>query len=144
MNKRVTPLLKVDTLSARSQRARNRDRGSVFDNNADLSPQSGLPEIRIQTATSIIETLELRTAIEAEAAALAAARRSPAQEAQMIDDFEAFRILAQRAEPTSNADFAFHIAVARGANNTCLARYLELMGPPLIPRSAVWDSDTLR
>jgi GntR family transcriptional repressor for pyruvate dehydrogenase complex len=89
--------------------------------------------------SSLIEMLELRTAVEGDAAAFAALRRSPAQEEAIIEAFQHFRQLALAGQPTSDADFAFHMAVAEAANNPRFAEFLRLTGTALIPRSAVGD-----
>lgn len=91
--------------------------------------------------SSLIEMLELRTAVEGDAAGFAALRHSPAQEEAMIDAFQRFRQLALAGKPTSDADFAFHMAVAKAANNPRFAEFLRLTGTALIPRSAVGGSD---
>ena len=89
--------------------------------------------------SSLIEMLELRTAVESDAAGLAALRRSPAQEEAMIDAFQRFRHLALSGEPTSEADFDFHLSIAQATNNPRFAEFLRLTGAALIPRRAVGD-----
>jgi len=89
--------------------------------------------------SSLIEMLELRTAVEGDAAGLAALRRSPAQEETIIEAFEEFCRLARLGEPTSDADFAFHTAIAEAANNPRFSEFLRLIGKTLIPRRAVSD-----
>ena len=84
--------------------------------------------------SDIIEELELRIGIEVEAAGLAALRSSPAQEAEiqsLVDDFKA---LVDRGESTDEADFRFHMAIARATNNGRFQAFLEHVGKRIIPR----------
>ncbi|MBM1816776.1 FadR/GntR family transcriptional regulator [Pseudosulfitobacter pseudonitzschiae] len=99
------------------------------------------PEVRpfqvvdVDKISSIIEVLELRTAVEIEAAALAATRRSPAQEDEIYQAEAEVRALAQEGQPTAQADFRFHRAVALAANNPRFVEFLDMMGEASIPRS---------
>lgn len=89
--------------------------------------------------SSLIEMLELRAAVEGDAAGFAAQRRSPAQEEAIVEAFEHLRRLAAAAQPTSDADFAFHLAIADAANNPRFSEFLNLLGAMLIPRRAASD-----
>lgn len=79
--------------------------------------------VDVDKISSIIEVLELRTAVEIEAAALAATRRSPAQEDEIYQAEAEVRALAQEGQPTAQADFRFHRAVALAANNPALSNF---------------------
>ncbi|GGO32219.1 GntR family transcriptional regulator [Gemmobacter aquaticus] len=108
-----------------------------------LTPPSeeALPfrNLDLARVSSLIEMLELRTAVEGDAAGLAALRRSPAQEEKIIEAFERFCDLARRGEPTSEADFAFHTVIAEATNNPRFSEFLRMIGQSLIPRRAVSD-----
>ncbi|MFK0386572.1 MULTISPECIES: FadR/GntR family transcriptional regulator [Rhizobium/Agrobacterium group] len=93
--------------------------------------------VDLARVSSLIEMLELRTAVEGDAAGLAAVRRSPAQEEKIIEAFDAFRSSAAKGSPTAEADFAFHLAIANAANNPRFSEFLEVLGATLIPRRAV-------
>ncbi|MGO4853641.1 FadR/GntR family transcriptional regulator [Phaeovulum sp. W22_SRMD_FR3] len=98
-------------------------------------------DIDFQRISSILEMLELRAAVEIEAAGLAAQRRSPAQEEAIL---EAHRLVAgrvQAGESTVDADFAFHIAIAEATNNPRFPEFLTLMGQKVIPRTALPAGD---
>ena len=84
--------------------------------------------------SDIIEELELRVGVEVEAAGLAAMRASPAQEAEILSLVDEFRALVKRGEPTDDADFAFHMAIAQATNNTRFRSFLEHIGKRIIPR----------
>ena len=92
--------------------------------------------VDLARVSSLIEMLELRTAVEGDAAGLAAVRRSPAQEEKIIEAFDAFRSSAAKGSPTAEADFAFHLAIANAANNPRFSEFLEVLGATLIPRRA--------
>tara|TARA_R110002020_G_scaffold70506_11_gene182929 strand:+ start:5290 stop:6096 length:807 start_codon:yes stop_codon:yes gene_type:complete len=93
--------------------------------------------VDLDKISSIIEMLELRTAVEMEAAALAAARRSPAQEEEIYEAESEIRALAEAGHATTEADFRFHLAIARAANNPRFAEFLSVLGATVIPRSAL-------
>lgn len=87
--------------------------------------------------SSMLETLELRSAVEIEAAALAALRRSPLQEEAI---YRAHAALVQQIEQgvrSADADFLFHRAIAEATNNPRFAEFLDLLGKSAIPRRAV-------
>lgn len=84
--------------------------------------------------SDIIEELELRIGIEVEAAGLAAARSSPAQEADIQSALDQFAQLITEGKSTDEADFRFHMAIAAATNNTRFKTYLEHIGRRMIPR----------
>lgn len=99
----------------------------------------GLPFQDIDHAriSSIIELLELRAAVEVEAAGLAATRRSPAQEEAVIDRHRAVGDCIAKGASTSAADFALHTAIAEATSNPRFIEFMALMGQNAIPRSAL-------
>ena len=96
--------------------------------------------VDLDKISSIIEMLELRTAVEMEAAA----RRSPAQEEEIYDAEAEVRALAREGQATTEADFRFHRAVALAANNPRFVEFLDVMGPTVIPRSNLQVSASQR
>ncbi len=105
----------------------------------DAPHAAALPfrDVDLARVSSLIEMLELRTAVEGDAAGLAALRHSPAQEERIIEALEELRSRSHQGKPTSDADFAFHMAVADASNNPRFAEFLNLIGPTIIPRRAV-------
>lgn len=91
--------------------------------------------------SSMIELLELRTAVEVEAAGLAAQRRSPAQEEKIIDAQRTVTALNSSGQPSTEADFALHLAIAEATNNPRFAEFLQMIGPNSIPRRALDAGD---
>jgi DNA-binding FadR family transcriptional regulator len=98
--------------------------------------------IDLARVSSMIELLELRAAVEVEAAGLAALRRSPAQEESIIDRHYAVRACLDASQPTSEADFALHIAIAEATNNPRFREFLTMIGKNLIPRAALRPDDS--
>lgn len=94
--------------------------------------------------SSVIELLELRSPVEMEAAALAAQRRSPAQEEAIIERHRAIIACIQNQQPTIEADFDLHLAIAEATNNPRFVEFLRIMGEGMIPRSALRDPNTER
>jgi GntR family transcriptional regulator, transcriptional repressor for pyruvate dehydrogenase complex len=87
--------------------------------------------------SSTLELLELRTAVEVEAAGLAATRRSPAQEENILNKHNEMQKAIAKEEPTSLADFALHLAIAEATNNPRFREFLEMIGSNSIPRTAI-------
>ncbi|WP_134681981.1 FadR/GntR family transcriptional regulator [Paracoccus ravus] len=105
-----------------------------------LPPNETLPAFRDvdpDRVSSIIEILELRMALECDAAALAATRHSPLQEEDILDAFQRLNELARQNRPTAEADFAFHLSIARATNNPRFPEMLMLIGSAMIPRLAL-------
>ncbi|PLU04842.1 GntR family transcriptional regulator [Sinorhizobium medicae] len=106
-----------------------------------IGPRQSDPGMKLFTGetdkiSDIIEELELRIGIEVEAAGLAAARSSPAQEAEIQAQVErfAFAHLVAEGRPTDEADFQFHMAIATATNNARFRTFLEHVGRRMIPR----------
>lgn len=112
-----------------------RQGAGVFIRNNQPSGGSPFPPADTARISSIIEVLELRAAVEMEAAALAAARRSPAQEEAIIERYQDISKLIDAGQPTQAADMAFHLTIADATNNPRFREFLELLGASAIPRA---------
>ena len=91
----------------------------------------------LATIEEVIGVLELRIAIEAEAAALAAQRRSDGQLAEMRKALDAFALSVEEAGDAVNPDFRFHLEVALAAGNRHFADLMTHLGTVIIPRARV-------
>lgn len=98
-----------------------------------------LPPMAEGKISDIIETLELRAAVEIEAAGLAAQRASPAQEAAIEAELGAFAAATAEGRTTVDADFGFHRAVALATNNARFESFLSQLGEHTIPRHRLRD-----
>ena len=77
--------------------------------------------------------LELRLGVETESVARAAERRSPTSMADITEAFDRFNALdGSDLEAEAQADFAFHMAIARATNNPHFTQLLEALGPEII------------
>lgn len=82
----------------------------------------------------VIAVVELRIGIEAQAAALAASRRTEAEMDAIRRAHSAFEAAAEAGEGASQADFLFHLAIAEASGNPYIRDLTEHLGPLLIPR----------
>lgn len=97
--------------------------------------------------SSVIEVMELRMAVEAEAAAIAAERATAAQLKTIRQAQRLFSKAAARGERGVNEDFAFHDAIAVATQNSRFIEFLHFLGRLIIPRQSVRtfeDTDALR
>lgn len=79
------------------------------------------------------QILELRLGIESESVARAAERRSPASLALITEAFDRFNALEDASlQEEAEADFQFHLAIARATNNPHFTELLEALGPEII------------
>lgn len=79
-----------------------------------------------------LAVVEYRLALEAEAAALAATRRTPAQLAALADRLDALASSDGHPATAMQYDFAFHRLVAEAAGNRFLLEALDRLGPQMI------------
>ncbi|MCL5778092.1 FadR family transcriptional regulator [Limibaculum sp. FT325] len=94
--------------------------------------------------SDIVELLELRTAVECEAAGLAALRRSPAQEEAIYEAFGDVERAIGAGQSAAAADLAFHLSIARAANNPRFVDFLEMLGRDAIPRARLAQGEAAR
>lgn len=95
-------------------------------------PFQGVDHARI---SSIVDLIELRAAVETEAAALAAVRRSPAQEEEILKWHNQVHQCMEEQQATAEADFSLHLAIAEATNNPRFAEFIRLIGQNAIPRA---------
>jgi DNA-binding FadR family transcriptional regulator len=89
------------------------------------------------TLDNVLFILELRFAIEVEAAALAAQRASTAGVRMIAKALKAFERAVARGEQAVEEDFAFHRAVAAASQNRYFDDLLQFLGHFIIPRHAL-------
>jgi GntR family transcriptional regulator, transcriptional repressor for pyruvate dehydrogenase complex len=91
----------------------------------------------LSSIDDVLEVMELRLAIEVEAAARAAERITPRRLAQIARVLRAVEVAIRKGEGAVNEDFAFHLAIAEASGNTRFAELLEYLGRHVIPRQSV-------
>ncbi|APX32077.1 GntR family transcriptional regulator [Brachybacterium sp. P6-10-X1] len=90
------------------------------------------PARPVRTVADRRALLELRTAVESEAAALAAERRSEADLAAMGDALARFAEVVGAPAAALEHDFAFHRAVAEASGNPFVLDLVDALGPTMI------------
>ncbi|MFI2363914.1 FadR/GntR family transcriptional regulator [Promicromonospora sp. NPDC019610] len=111
-----------------------------------LTPPAEADDGGAPVARSLADRLalvEYRLALEAEAAALAAGRRTPAQLAALADRLDALATSDGHPATAMQHDFAFHRLVAEAAGNRFLLEALDRLGPQMIamPRGRLDRAD---
>jgi GntR family transcriptional regulator, transcriptional repressor for pyruvate dehydrogenase complex len=89
-----------------------------------------IDESVLESRNSVLQILELRRAIESEAAALAAQRRSRSQLREIEDALEALDALAAGASAGGDgvdADVAFHRAIAQATGNPFFLKTIDFL-----------------
>ncbi|WP_245422781.1 FadR/GntR family transcriptional regulator [Neorhizobium huautlense] len=104
-------------------------------------PQKAFHGVDIHRVSSIIEMLEVRAAIEIEAAGLAASRSSPAQQEHIFECLDMMNRQIAAGSSTVDSDRAFHMAIADSTNNPRFRDLLESIGRQMIPRSLLQEDD---
>jgi GntR family transcriptional repressor for pyruvate dehydrogenase complex len=95
----------------------------------------------LETVADVISVLELRISLEAEAAALAAQRRTGAHLKAMVRALRAFQESIDRDSDAVPPDFQFHLEVARATGNRHFADLMTHLGAMIIPRARVNTPD---
>ncbi len=107
-----------------------------------------ISEEHLTAMEEVLEALELRIAIESEAAALAARRRAPEDLARIVEACEAMDRAIEAGEPTVDLDIAFHRAIAQATGNRHFLGLFNYLGEVLVPRARVptheYDAKTLQ
>ncbi len=91
--------------------------------------------------SDVIKLLEMRLAIEAEMAGLAAARRTQGDIAAMRAALRQMREVSGDPAASASADSAFHVAIARATQNDYYVRFLEFLGVRLVPPRSLYLRD---
>ncbi len=88
----------------------------------------------LSSIDDVIAVMELRLAIEVEAAALAAERASPSAVKSIDKALTAIDRAIAAGESAVAEDFAFHQAIAKATGNTHFISFLTFLGVHVIPR----------
>lgn len=91
----------------------------------------------LTSIAEVVNVMELRMAVEVEAAGLAAERARPAALRAVARALAAMQRAVSRGEAAIDEDFAFHRAVAAATDNPQFSRFLEYLGRFTIPRLSV-------
>jgi DNA-binding FadR family transcriptional regulator len=91
----------------------------------------------LSTLEELIHMMELRATVEAEAAGLAALRRTAAQLAGLREALDRMRRSVEHGEDAVDPDFQFHLRIAEATGNRHFAGFIRYVGTMLIPRTRV-------
>lgn len=102
----------------------------------------------LRSIVDVVNVMELRIAVESEAAGLAAERRGKSDLARIARTVEAFRKAIDRGESAVDADYEFHAAIGNATGNTYFSQFLGFLGRFIIPRQTIHvdaeDADSRR
>jgi DNA-binding FadR family transcriptional regulator len=90
-----------------------------------------------ETLADALHVMELRTAVETEAAGLAAERATGGQRRAIRQALDAIDTAIKRGEAAVGEDFALHAAITDATGNPQFRRFLEFLGRFIIPRASV-------
>jgi GntR family transcriptional repressor for pyruvate dehydrogenase complex len=98
-------------------------------------PSFRISEDKLALAEDLLEALEVRIAIESEAAALAARRRTPEQLAAIQAACDAMDAALLKGEETVALDIAFHRSIAEATGNRHFVGLFNYLGEVLMTRA---------
>lgn len=90
---------------------------------------------QLGTLQDVIAVLELRIAVETEAAALAAVRRTPENVQTLRNALAAFISAVEEGRDAVGPDFQFHLEIARSTQNSRFVDLMATLGGMMIPRA---------
>lgn len=114
-----------------------RQGAGAFVNAAPKRPPYAIDPDGLGSLGSVIEILELRTAVEVEAAAFAAERATAAQLRGIAKAALTFSRAIAHGERAVKEDFDFHFAIAIATQNSRFVGFLEFLGGLIIPRQSI-------
>jgi DNA-binding FadR family transcriptional regulator len=94
-----------------------------------------IDETSLGLVEEIVGVLELRIAIETEAAGLTAVRRTPEDLARIVGAHDEMRRAIESGSDSVQADLAFHRAIAQATRNQHFLQIFNYLGEMLIPRT---------
>jgi GntR family transcriptional repressor for pyruvate dehydrogenase complex len=91
----------------------------------------------IRSLTEIENVLQIRLAVELEAAAIAAEKRTPEDLAHLRRCLDAIDASISAGDPAIESDFAFHRAISAATGNPYFERFMHSLGPGIIPPRSI-------
>src|ERR1700759_1108068 len=126
----------VAALRARGLVVTRQGAGAFVDRAAGRQPYAIDPE-GLGSLDSVLDILELRMAVESEAAAIASERATAAQITAIGEALRIFNHAIISGERAIKEDFAFHLAIAAATQNIRFAEFLDYLGRVIIPRQSI-------
>lgn len=91
----------------------------------------------VRSLEEVENVLQLRLAVEVEAAGLAATHRTKANLQQMRTSLDMIDAAIDRDETAVKEDLAFHCAISAATGNPYFERFMHFLGPVIIPRQTL-------
>lgn len=98
---------------------------------------------QVGTLEEVLTVLELRIAVESEAAALAALRRSEDHLQAMATALQTFAAAVNERRDAVEPDFQFHLQVAKATGNIKFIELMATLGGSMIPRARLNSSEEI-
>lgn len=89
----------------------------------------------IMQLSDVLDLLEFRLSVEVQAAGMAAERATPQALAEVEHALKALLLGPEKSGSTTNADFQFHLQIAKASGNLYLIDIMKHLGTKLIPRT---------
>lgn len=93
--------------------------------------------VAAKSLPQVLEIIELRRAVEVEAASLAAGRGTPADHRSIQQALSRFMKAIERRQAAIVEDVALHRAIANATGNGQFSRFLDFLGAFIIPRRSL-------
>jgi GntR family transcriptional repressor for pyruvate dehydrogenase complex len=126
----------VAALRARGLVVTRQGAGAFVNPDTSRQPYAIDPE-GLGSLGGVIEVLELRMAVEAEAAAIASERASEGEIKDIRMALEDLSRSISKGDRSIKEDFAFHRAIAAATQNNRFVEFLEYLGRLIIPRQSI-------
>ena len=126
----------VAALRARGLVITRQGAGAFVDRDTSRQPYVIDPE-GLGSLDSVLDILELRMAVESEAAAIASERATSIQIKAIREAQRVFSRAISSGELAIKEDFAFHQAIALATQNNRFVEFLEFLGRLIIPRQSI-------
>jgi GntR family transcriptional repressor for pyruvate dehydrogenase complex len=91
----------------------------------------------LRSLVEVENVLQLRLAVEVEAAGIAAERRTKADLQLIQDCLDMIDAAITRDETAVKEDLAFHCAISAATGNPYFERFMHFLGPVIIPRQTI-------
>jgi GntR family transcriptional repressor for pyruvate dehydrogenase complex len=115
----------------------SRQGSGVFVADHRANPTFRIVSDEVRSLTEVQNVLQLRLALELEAAGIAAEKRSDEDLAQMRHWLDLIDASIAAGGSAIEADFAFHRAISSATGNPYFERFMHFLGPVIIPRQSI-------
>src|ERR1700761_3129264 len=126
----------VAALRARGLVMTRQGAGAFVERDTSRQPYAIDPE-GLGSLDSVLDILELRMAVESEAAAIASERATAIQIKAIGEAHRVFAGAITGGERAIKEDFAFHQAIAVATQNSRFVEFLDFLGRLIIPRQSI-------